>query len=68
LRAASREPTACLVLIDGEPMVVFSGGSLLIFSTGRPDLLGPERASTLARRQYGSLRRLPICWATSGYR
>ncbi|MEU3167085.1 hypothetical protein [Streptosporangium sp. NPDC006930] len=58
MRAAPREPTACLAPIDDEPMVVFSGGSPLIFSTGLPDLLGPERASTPARRRYGSLRRL----------
>lgn len=52
------EHTSYLILIDGEPMAVFSGGSLLISSAGRPDLLGPERARTLARHQYGSLRRL----------
>ncbi|GAA3119510.1 MBL fold metallo-hydrolase [Streptosporangium carneum] len=52
------EHTSYLVLIDGEPVAVFSGGSLLVTSAGRPDLLGPERAGTLARLQYGSLRRL----------
>ncbi|WP_440073777.1 MBL fold metallo-hydrolase [Streptosporangium sp. OZ121] len=52
------EHTSYLVLIDGEPMAVFSGGSLLVSSAGRPDLLGPERARTLARHQYGSLHRL----------
>ncbi|MEU1883643.1 rhodanese-like domain-containing protein [Streptosporangium sp. NPDC020072] len=52
------EHTGYLVLIDGEPVAVFSGGSLLVSSAGRPDLLGPERARTLARLQYGSLHRL----------
>ncbi|WP_449061856.1 MBL fold metallo-hydrolase, partial [Planomonospora algeriensis] len=52
------EHTSYLVLADGEPAAVFSGGSLLVASAGRPDLLGPERARTLARLQYGSLRRL----------
>ncbi|WP_327583876.1 MBL fold metallo-hydrolase [Nonomuraea sp. NBC_00507] len=52
------EHTSYLVLIDGEPVVVFSGGSLLVASAGRPDLLGPERAPTLARLQHLSLRRL----------
>ncbi|MGP3911426.1 rhodanese-like domain-containing protein [Nonomuraea sp. 10N515B] len=52
------EHTSYLVLIDGEPVAVFSGGSLLVASAGRPDLLGPERAPTLARLQHLSLRRL----------
>ncbi|MGI5488372.1 MBL fold metallo-hydrolase [Microtetraspora malaysiensis] len=52
------EHTSYLVLIDGEPVAVFSGGSLLVASAGRPDLLGPARARTLARLQHGSLRRL----------
>jgi hydroxyacylglutathione hydrolase len=52
------EHTSYLVLLEGEPVAVFSGGSLLVASAGRPDLLGPERARTLARLQYGSLHRL----------
>ncbi|MCH7229578.1 MBL fold metallo-hydrolase [Glycomyces sp. L485] len=52
------EHTSYLVLIDGEPQAVFSGGSLLVAAAGRPDLLGPERAGTLARLQHGSLHRL----------
>ncbi|WP_283136646.1 MBL fold metallo-hydrolase [Rhizohabitans arisaemae] len=52
------EHTSYLVLIDGEPVAVFSGGSLLVSSAGRPDLLGRERARTLAKLQYGSLHRL----------
>lgn len=52
------EHTSYLVLIDGEPVALFSGGSLLVASAGRPDLLGAARARTLARLQYGSLHRL----------
>ena len=42
----------------GHPHAVFSGGSLLYGSTGRPDLLGRAHAEELARAQYGSARRL----------
>ncbi|NJP35626.1 MBL fold metallo-hydrolase [Micromonospora thermarum] len=52
------EHTSYLVLIDGESVAVFSGGSLLVASAGRPDLLGPARARTLAKLQHGSLHRL----------
>jgi glyoxylase-like metal-dependent hydrolase (beta-lactamase superfamily II)/rhodanese-related sulfurtransferase len=52
------EHTSYLVLIDGEPVALFSGGSLLVASAGRPDLLGMARARTLAKLQYGSLHRL----------
>ncbi|HEX5995439.1 MAG TPA: MBL fold metallo-hydrolase [Jiangellales bacterium] len=52
------EHTSYLVLIDGEPVAVFSGGSLLVGTAGRPDLLGPERARTLGKLQYGSVHRL----------
>jgi hydroxyacylglutathione hydrolase len=52
------EHTSYLVLIDGEPVAVFSGGSLLVGAAGRSDLLGPERARQLARLQYSSVQRL----------
>jgi glyoxylase-like metal-dependent hydrolase (beta-lactamase superfamily II)/rhodanese-related sulfurtransferase len=52
------EHTSYLVLIDGEEVALFSGGSLLVGSAGRPDLFGPERADTLARLQFLSLNRL----------
>jgi hydroxyacylglutathione hydrolase len=42
----------------GHPHAVFSGGSLLYGSTGRPDLLGTTHADELARAQYASARRL----------
>ncbi len=41
-----------------EQSVVFTGGSLLYGSTGRPDLLGQEHAETLARHQHASAHRL----------
>ena len=43
---------------DGHAQGVFTGGSLLHGSTGRPDLLGQEHAPTLAALQYGSAHRL----------
>jgi glyoxylase-like metal-dependent hydrolase (beta-lactamase superfamily II)/rhodanese-related sulfurtransferase len=46
------------VIVDGHPVALFSGGSLLVGSAGRPDLLGTARAEQLARLQYGSVRRL----------
>jgi hydroxyacylglutathione hydrolase len=42
----------------GEIEGVFTGGSLLYGTTGRPDLLGPEHTGTLARAQYASAQRL----------
>ncbi len=42
----------------GQEPVVFTGGSLLYGSTGRPDLLGPEHTDTLVRAQYASAHRL----------
>jgi glyoxylase-like metal-dependent hydrolase (beta-lactamase superfamily II)/rhodanese-related sulfurtransferase len=42
----------------GEVVGVFTGGSLLYGSTGRPDLLGPGHTGALARAQYASAHRL----------
>jgi hydroxyacylglutathione hydrolase len=52
------EHTSYVVLIDGEPVAVFSGGSLLVGSAGRSDLLGDDRAVELARAQRRSVHRL----------
>ncbi len=52
------EHVSYLVLIDGLPVALFSGGSLLVGSAGRPDLLGWPRARQLARLQHQSLQRL----------
>ncbi|WP_030507994.1 MBL fold metallo-hydrolase [Microbispora rosea] len=40
------------------PPTVFTGGSLLHGTTGRPDLLGPEHTGALVRAQYASAHRL----------
>ena len=50
--------TSYVVLADGSPCAVFTGGSLLYGSTGRPDLLGPDHTDALVRAQYSSARRL----------
>jgi glyoxylase-like metal-dependent hydrolase (beta-lactamase superfamily II)/rhodanese-related sulfurtransferase len=42
----------------GHAHAVFTGGSLLFGSTGRPDLLGRAHADELARAQFASARRL----------
>lgn len=54
---------------SGRETAVFTGGSLLYGSTGRPDLLGPGHKATLAAAQHASARRLatelpedtPVC-------
>ncbi|HVN13454.1 MAG TPA: MBL fold metallo-hydrolase [Kineosporiaceae bacterium] len=43
---------------QGRVVGVFTGGSLLFGSTGRPDLLGPARTPVLVRAQHASVRRL----------
>src|SRR5690606_41473845 len=43
------EHTSYLVLIDGEPAALFSGGSLLVGSAGRPDTPGPDPPRPPAR-------------------
>ena len=43
---------------EGGVTGVFTGGSLLFGSTGRPDLLGPQNTGTLARAQHASAQRL----------
>ena len=45
-------------VLEGEDSAVFSGGSLLFGSTGRPDLLGAGHTHELAHHQYGSAHRL----------
>jgi glyoxylase-like metal-dependent hydrolase (beta-lactamase superfamily II)/rhodanese-related sulfurtransferase len=46
-------------LTSGEqPIGVFTGGSLLFGSTGRPDLLGPSKTDELVHAQYHSAHRL----------
>ncbi|WP_370409592.1 rhodanese-like domain-containing protein [Streptomyces fradiae] len=61
------------LLLDGRTELgVFTGGSLIVNSAARTDLLGPERTEGLARAQYRSLRRLTelpdstAVWPTHG--
>jgi hydroxyacylglutathione hydrolase len=49
---------AYVLQADATPVGVFTGGSLLYGSTGRPDLLGPDHTPALVRLQFGSARRL----------
>ena len=60
-------------LIDGSRVLgVFTGGSLLVGSAARTDLVSPEATEELARAQYRSLRRLSelgddvAVWPTHG--
>ncbi|MEU6994335.1 MBL fold metallo-hydrolase [Streptomyces sp. NPDC046465] len=43
---------------NGRAVAVFTGGSLLIGTTGRPDLVDPRLTEQLARAQHSSARRL----------
>jgi hydroxyacylglutathione hydrolase len=52
------EHTSYVVIFDGQEHAVFSGGSLLVGTAGRSDLLGEARAESLARLQYGAVNRL----------
>lgn len=47
-----------VVLVDGVPEAVFTGGSLLVGAAGRSDLLGADLAHQLSVLQYGSLQRI----------
>lgn len=61
------------VIKDGpQPVGVFSGGSLIVGSAARTDLLGADRTVELAHAQYASLQRLAALpdatalWPTHG--
>ncbi|MBC9728665.1 rhodanese-like domain-containing protein [Streptomyces sp. TRM68367] len=61
------------LLLDGSRVLgVFTGGSLIVNSAARTDLLGAERTEELARAQYRSLKRLTALpdetavWPTHG--
>ncbi len=45
-----------LLLDAGRPLALFSGGSLMVGTVGRPDLFGPDHTDELARAMYRSLR------------
>ena len=46
------------VNVDGQDVALFTGGSLLFGSVGRPDLLGPKLTEPLGRAQWNSMRRI----------
>jgi hydroxyacylglutathione hydrolase len=52
------EHLAYLVAESGRPVAVFTGGSLLLGSAGRTDLLGDPSTEQLTKAQFHSLRRL----------
>ncbi len=45
-----------LLLVDGAPHALFSGGSLMVGAVGRTDLLGDEHREELARLMFRALR------------
>ena len=68
----SPEHLSYLLLDDGRLVGVFTGGSLMVGTAGRTDLVSPEMTIPLARAQYRSLHRLmelpddtPV-WPTHG--
>ncbi|MEW1908878.1 MBL fold metallo-hydrolase [Kitasatospora sp. NPDC085895] len=50
--------TAYVLEEDGRPVAAFTGGSLLIGTVGRPDLVEPRLTEQLARAQHASAHRL----------
>ncbi|WP_282697443.1 MBL fold metallo-hydrolase [Streptomyces sp. CC208A] len=66
------EHLSFLLLDGGRELGVFTGGSLIVDSAARTDLLGADRTEELARAQYRSLRRLAALpdatavWPTHG--
>ncbi|MDJ0344908.1 MBL fold metallo-hydrolase [Streptomyces sp. H10-C2] len=50
--------TSYVLAEDGAEVAAFTGGSLLIGSVGRPDLVEPRLTEELARAQYASAHRL----------
>lgn len=52
------EHTGYLLYESDEPVALFSGGSLIVGSAGRTDLLGPELTQELTRAQFRTMRRL----------
>jgi glyoxylase-like metal-dependent hydrolase (beta-lactamase superfamily II)/rhodanese-related sulfurtransferase len=50
------EHLAYLLLDDGDPLALFSGGSLMVGTVGRTDLLSDRDPEDLARQLYRSLR------------
>jgi rhodanese-related sulfurtransferase/glyoxylase-like metal-dependent hydrolase (beta-lactamase superfamily II) len=68
----TREHLAFLLLDEDREIGVFTGGSLIVGSAARTDLISDERTDELTRAQYASLRRLATLpgdvkvWPTHG--
>lgn len=68
----THEHIAFELLDDRQTLGVFTGGSLIVGSAARTDLVSPDRTEELARAQYRSLRRLAeldddvAVWPTHG--
>lgn len=68
----THEHLAYELLDDSRTLGVFTGGSLIVGSAARTDLVSPERTEELARAQYRSLQRLArlddevAVWPTHG--
>lgn len=68
----THEHLAFELLDDRRVLGVFTGGSLIVGSAARTDLVSPDRTEELARAQYRSLRRLAeldddvAVWPTHG--
>ena len=68
----THEHIALELLDDRRTLGVFTGGSLIVGSAARTDLVSPDRTEELARAQYRSLRRLAelddtvAVWPTHG--
>jgi len=66
------EHVAFEIVEEGRTLGLFTGGSLIVGSAARTDLVDPERTDELARAQYGSLQRLAsydddvAVWPTHG--
>jgi hydroxyacylglutathione hydrolase len=60
------------ILEEGRTLGLFTGGSLIVGSAARTDLVDPDRTEELARAQYRSLQRLALfgddvaVWPTHG--
>jgi len=50
--------TSYVLVSPSGPVAIFSGGSMLVGSVGRSDLLGPDHTQTLLQHQFTSVRRI----------
>ncbi len=52
------EHVSYLISDDGTPLVLFSGGTLMVGGVARPDLIAPDLTVPLAHQAYQSVRRM----------